>query len=85
MLIPPQTRTATAFTGDQTQVCVVLSGQIQVSIHKSHFVLAMGGQFYVPPQNVYAIRNLSHSRDCRVCLTSFNSIVPDREVGAAEL
>eukprot|EP00656_Telonema_subtile_P035381 TRINITY_DN39361_c0_g1_i1.p1 TRINITY_DN39361_c0_g1~~TRINITY_DN39361_c0_g1_i1.p1 ORF type:complete len:470 (-),score=81.96 TRINITY_DN39361_c0_g1_i1:38-1447(-) len=84
VLIPPQARTATAFTGDQTQVCVVLSGQIQVSVHKSHFVLAMGGQFYVPPQNVFAIRNLSHSRDCRVCLMSFTTIAPDQAAGGTD-
>merc|ERR1711865_1180891 len=74
LLIPPQARTTAVSSGDKTQVCVVLSGQIQVSIHKSHFVLAMGGQFFVPPHNIFAIRNLSHSRDCRVCLTGFTTL-----------
>lgn len=77
LLIPPQARTAAVSSEDKTQVCVVLSGQIQVSIHKSHFVLAMGGQFFVPPHNIFAIRNLSHSRDCRVCLTGFTTIASD--------
>lgn len=55
----------------------MLSGQIQVSVHKSHFVLSMGGHFFVPPQNIYAVRNLSQSRDCRIHVTRFSTIESD--------
>lgn len=41
------------------QVFYVIAGAVRVELHRTSFVMAVGGQFLIPRGNAYAIENVS--------------------------
>ncbi|KAK8861727.1 hypothetical protein IAR55_002550 [Kwoniella newhampshirensis] len=57
--IPPGQKKATKPSKDNAYVFHVIQGAVQVTIHRTSFVMAPGGQFLVPRGNEYCIENIS--------------------------
>jgi len=72
LALPPQGKTAVAMSENQLRTCVVLSGKVKVSVHRSSFILHMGGMFYIPAGNVFSIENVSYSRHARLAISEFS-------------
>lgn len=44
---------------DNCYVFYVINGAVDVTIHRTKFVMAQGGQFFVPRSNIYSIKNIA--------------------------
>jgi len=71
IVVPAGSKTAVSESENQLKTCVVLSGQVQVSVHRSHFVMKSGGMFYIPAGNVFRLENMSLSRPARIAMSEF--------------
>ncbi|TFY55300.1 hypothetical protein EVJ58_g8336 [Rhodofomes roseus] len=65
LIIPPDGQKPTKSTKDNTFVFYVIEGAVNLTVHKTSFILATGGMFLVPRGNMYHIRNISE-RDARL-------------------
>jgi len=71
IVLPPRSRTAMDVSENQLKTCVLVSGQVKVSVHRSHFVMRTGGMFYIPAGNNFTLENMSATRHARVCMSEF--------------
>ena len=71
IVVPPGSKTAVSESPDQLKTCVVLAGQIRVSVHRSHFVMKSGGMFYIPAGNLFRLENMSLTRAARIAMSEF--------------
>ncbi|KAH9917445.1 Mif2/CENP-C like-domain-containing protein [Fomitopsis serialis] len=65
LIIPPDGQKPTKSTKDNTFVFYVIEGAVNLTVHKTSFILATGGMFLVPRGNMYHIRNISE-RDAKL-------------------
>ncbi|WWD16350.1 hypothetical protein CI109_100776 [Kwoniella shandongensis] len=64
--IPPGQKKATKPSKDNAYVFHVIQGAVQVTIHRTSFVMAPGGQFLVPRGNEYCIENISVNKEVQL-------------------
>ncbi|WVR03678.1 hypothetical protein IAU60_000673 [Kwoniella sp. DSM 27419] len=57
--IPPNSQKASKPSKDNAYVFYVIQGAVQVTLHRTSFIMAPGGQFLVPRGNNYSIENVS--------------------------
>lgn len=69
LMFPKGTKKPLRSSGDITMVGFVLTGEIEVTIHRTTFKLSRGGSFVVPKENLYGITNIG-SREARVYLVN---------------
>ncbi|EPS94770.1 hypothetical protein FOMPIDRAFT_1169346 [Fomitopsis schrenkii] len=65
LVIPPDGQKPTKSTKDNTFVFYVIEGAVNLTVHRTSFILATGGMFLVPRGNMYHIRNICE-RDARI-------------------
>jgi len=71
LVVPPRGQTAVDISENKLKSCVILMGQVTVSVHRSHFVMKAGGMFYIPPGNIFSLENPSHTRQARISMSEF--------------
>ncbi|OCF36328.1 hypothetical protein I316_02203 [Kwoniella heveanensis BCC8398] len=64
--IPIGSSKATKPSKDNAYVFYVIQGVVQVTVHRTSFVMAPGGQFLIPRGNEYRIENISPNREVQL-------------------
>ncbi|WWC86037.1 uncharacterized protein L201_000908 [Kwoniella dendrophila CBS 6074] len=66
VFIPIGSKKATKPSKDNAYVFYVIQGAVQVTIYRTSFVMAPGGQFLVPRGNDYCIENISEDKEVKL-------------------
>ncbi|WVQ93620.1 hypothetical protein IAU59_000696 [Kwoniella sp. CBS 9459] len=64
--IPIGSSKATKPSKDNAYVFFVIQGVVQVTVHRTSFIMAPGGQFLIPRGNEYRIENISEDREVQL-------------------
>ena len=60
LVLPKGAKKPSKNSHQSAMIFVVLSGQVEVQVHKTTFIIAQGSQFFVPRGNQYRIDNISN-------------------------